>query len=199
MTRDTDLDRTGSQDDGTVNGFDRTAFEELVEAVSSDAGQERLKFRVTTHWTGRTRSETVIDHYEIGGKRIDRRFKVVADEPHALGGLDSGPNPQELLMSALNACMLIGYVTNAALKGISLHTLDIETTGQLDMRGFLGVSPDVRPGTQRIDYTVRIGGTGTDDQFCAIHQAVMARSPNYFDLSQPIRMTGRLEIVSRPE
>jgi uncharacterized OsmC-like protein len=30
---------------------------------------------------------------------------IAADEPSALGGVASAPNPQELLFAALNACM----------------------------------------------------------------------------------------------
>ena len=39
-------------------------------------------------------------------------------------------------MAALNACMMIGYVAGAAVKGISLEKLEIETHGEVDLRGF---------------------------------------------------------------
>jgi ribosomal protein S9 len=53
----------------------------------------------------------------------------------------------------------------------------------------------VSPGYRELDYTVRIGGAGTAEQFDAVHQAVMKTSPNFFNLNQPIRMNGRLEIL----
>jgi hypothetical protein len=59
-------------------------------------------------------------------------------------------------------------------------------TGSLD---------NVSPGYRELDYTVRIGGAGTAEQFDAVHQAVMKTSPNFFNLNQPIRMNGRLEIL----
>lgn len=178
-----------------VNGLDVDALHAMVEDVQQDPSKAMVAFRVKTRWTGQTRSESLVEGYEIGGTRIDRRFKIVADEPSELLGQNSAPNPQELLMTALNACMMVGYVANAAIQGIELESVEIETQGELDLRGFLGIDDNVAPGYRQLDYTVRIGGPGTAEQFEAIHQAVMKTSPNFFNLNQPIRMNGRLEIV----
>ena len=178
-----------------VNGIDLPALGEFVEHVKADAAQAIVRFRVTTRWSGQTRSETTVDGYELAGQPIDRRFKVIADEPIELLGTDTAPNPQELLMTALNACMAVGYVAQASVRGIELESLEIETAGQLDLRGFLGLDETVPPGYRQLDYTVRIGGKGTPEQFHEIHQAVMATSPNFFNLNQPICMNGRLEVV----
>lgn len=179
----------------TVNGLDLDALGAMVTSIQDDASRGIVRFRVKTCWTGQARSETIIEGYELGGETIERRFKIVADEPTELMGQNSAPNPQELLMTALNACMMVGYVANAALHGIELTSVEIETLGQLDLRGFLGLDEAVPPGYRELDYTVRIGGPGTSEQFDAVHQAVMKTSPNFFNLNQPIRMNGRLEIV----
>lgn len=178
-----------------VNGLDLDALGAMVADVQADKSKAVVGFRATTRWTGQTRSETVIEGYELGGEQIARRFKIVADEPAELMGQNSAPNPQELLMTALNACMTVGYVANAALHGIDLDSVEIETSGQLDLRGFLGLDEAVPPGYRQLDYTVRISGDGTAEQFEAIHQAVVRTSPNFFNLAQPIRMNGRLEVV----
>ena len=178
-----------------VNGIDLSALGEFVEEVKADPSKATVAFRVTTRWSGQTRSETTIDGYELAGRPIDRRFKVIADEPVDLLGTDTAPNPQELLMTALNACMAVGYVAQAAVHGIALDTLEIETRGQLDLRGFLGLDESVPPGYRQLDYTVRISGDGTPEQFREIHEAVMKTSPNFFNMSQPICMNGRLEVV----
>lgn len=178
-----------------INGLDLGALGAMVDGIREDAAQGIVRFRVKTRWTGQTRSETTIDGYEFAGEHVGRRFKIVADEPSELMGQNTAPNPQELLMTALNACMMVGYVANAALQGIELDAVEIETHGQLDLRGFLGLDDNVSPGYRELDYTVRIGGAGTAEQFDAVHQAVMKTSPNFFNLNQPIRMNGRLEIL----
>src|SRR6185369_12875351 len=130
---------------------------------------------------------TTVEGYTMAGERITRTHKIVADEPCELLGGDSAPNPQELLMAAFNACITVGYVAGASLKGIALDSLEIKTRGELDLRGFLGLSDEVAPGYKSIAYEVRIKGDGTPDQFEEIHQTVLKTSPNYFNISRPIR------------
>ena len=175
-----------------VNGLDLEALGQTVEAINEDPKKAIVGFDVTTRWTGQTRSETIVEGYTIGGERVTRRHKIVADEPHELLGADSAPNPQELLMAAFNACITVGYVANASIKGITLDTVEIKTRGELDLRGFLGLSDDVAPGYEAISYDVRLKGDGTPEQYEEIHQAVMKTSPNYFNLNRPIRLNGTL-------
>jgi uncharacterized OsmC-like protein len=177
-----------------VNGLDLPALGEVVEAIEKDASQAVVGFAVTTRWTGQTRSETMVDHFTMGGERIARSHKIVADEPCQLLGADSAPNPQELLMAAFNACITVGYVAGAALKGITLETLEIRTTGELDLRGFLGLSDTVAPGYEAIDYEVRIKGDGSAADFEEIHQNVIKTSPNYFNVSRPIKLNAKLSV-----
>jgi len=177
-----------------VNGLDLPALGQVVEAVEKDASQAVVGFAVTTRWTGQTRSETVVDHFTMGGERIGRSHKIVADEPHELLGQDSAPNPQELLMAAFNACITVGYVAGAALKGISLESLEIRAKGELDLRGFLGLSDSVAPGYETIDYEVRIKGDGSEQDFEEIHANVIKTSPNYFNVSRPIKLNAKLSV-----
>jgi Predicted redox protein, regulator of disulfide bond formation len=177
-----------------VNGLDLEALGEVVEAIGEDPSKAKVSFDVTTRWQGQTRSESIVEGYTIGGARVTRSHTIVADEPTELLGSDGAPNPQELLMAAVNACMTVGYVAGAALKGIKLDKLEIHTKGTLDLRGFLGLDDSVPPGYEAIDYEVRIGGNGTPEQFQEIHETVMKTSPNYFNLNRPIRLNGVLAV-----
>jgi len=177
-----------------VNGLDLNALGETVEAIQEDAKKAIVCFDVTTRWTGQTRSETTVEGYTLGGERIVRNHKIVADEPCELLGSDGAPNPQELLMAAFNACITVGYVAGASVHGITLDSLEIRTRGELDLRGFLGLSDAVAPGYENVEYEVRIAGNGTPEQFEEIHQTVMKTSPNYFNISRPIRLSGTLKV-----
>jgi uncharacterized OsmC-like protein len=178
-----------------VNGLDLNALNEVVGAVQADPSAALVRFAVSTRWTGQTTSTTTVKGYELGGEHIARSFEIAADEPLELLGTNTAPNPQELLMAAVNACMTVGYVAGASLHGITLDRLEIETTGQLDLRGFLGLDDAVPPGYEEIDYTVTIAGNGTPEQFEEIHRTVMQTSPNYFNLARPVRMNGRLTLA----
>ena len=177
-----------------VNGLDLAALGEVVEAIEKDPRQAMVGFDVTTRWTGQTRSETTVDGFTMAGERVTRHHKIVADEPCQLLGSDGAPNPQELLMAAFNACIMVGYVAGASIKGINLDSVEIKTRGELDLRGFLGLSDDVPAGYESIAYDVRIKGDGTPEQFEEIHQNVLKTSPNYFNISRPIRVNATLKV-----
>jgi hypothetical protein len=97
-------------------------------------------------------------------------------------------------MAAFNACITVGYVAGAAVRGIKLDSLEIVTRGQLDLRGFLGLSDHIVPGYEKLEYEVTIKGDGSPRDFEEIHQNVIRTSPNYFNLSRPIRVTGTLSV-----
>ena len=175
-----------------VNGIDLQAIDATVAAITDNPACAQVAFRVKTEWKGQTRSESTVESYTLAGEVVPRSFTIVSDEPQELLGTNSAPNPQELLMSAVNACMMVGYVAQASVRGIRLDDCRIETEGELDLRGFLGLDEKVPPGYRRINYTVFLEGDGTRAQFEEIHQAVIATSPNYFNMAQPVQMCGRL-------
>ena len=179
-----------------VNGLDLDALRNVVGEVGKDPSKGMVQFRVRTEWKGQTRSETSIESYTLGGQRIARTFQIPIDEPYELLGSNTAPNPQETLMAAFNACVMVGYAVGAAVKGITLEKLEIETHGELDLRGFLGIDPAVRPGYEKIHYVVRMKGNGTVEQFREVHENVIKTSPNYFNLSKPIAIDATLEAES---
>jgi uncharacterized OsmC-like protein len=175
-----------------VNGINLDDLFALIAGVKEDAGNAQTSWRVTTIWQGQTRSRSQVEGFELGGERIARRFAIDIDEPSELGGTNSSANPQEHLLAALNACMTVGYVAQCAVRGIKLESLQIETEGEIDLRGFLGTDPAVAPGYESLRYIVRIKGSATQEQFAEIHQAVMATSPNFYNVSRPVALNSTL-------
>jgi uncharacterized OsmC-like protein len=111
-----------------------------------------------------------------------------------LCGTNQFANPQEYLMAATNACMMVGYATVAAVMGVELSKLELEITGEIDLRGFLDIDPTVPRGYEGLHYTVRIAGNGTPEQFEKMHEVVQRTSPNYYNISNPIPLTSELVI-----
>ena len=175
-----------------INGIDLEKLGQTVEQIRNDQTKGFVRFKVATTWKGQTRSETRVKSYVMDGVEIPREFSIVADEPFELLGQNSAPNPQELLMAAFNACIMVGYVANAAVMGVTLKNVEIETEGELNLRGFLGLDSTVKPGYDSIQYKVRMTGNGTRQQYQAIHEQVIKTSPNYFNVAQPIRVNATL-------
>jgi uncharacterized OsmC-like protein len=177
-----------------VNGLNVDDLFGMIEGVKQFPAKSKTEWRVTTSWQGQTRSRAEITGFGIGGERVERRFSIDIDEPVELGGSNHFANPQEHLLAALNACMTVGYVAQCAIRGITLEKLEIETEGEIDLRGFLGIDPSVPPGYENLRYTVRIKGDATEEQFAEVHEAVMATSPNFYNVSRPVALKPTLVV-----
>lgn len=176
------------------NGIDVTALEETIQAVRNDPAVAQTHWAVESRWSGGTRSDHHVSGCRIGGREIERQFDIGVDEPLELCGTNQYANPQEYLLSAMNACMIVGYTAVAALMGVKLTRLEIHTSGDIDLRGFLGTEPGVKPGYDELQQTVTIAGTGTAEQFRQLHETVKRTSPNYFNITQAVTTKSRLVI-----
>jgi uncharacterized OsmC-like protein len=177
-----------------VNGLNVDDLFALIEGVKGDVSKATTSWRVATSWQGQTRTRAEVEGFSIGGQDVSRRFTIDIDEPCELGGSNKFANPQEHLIAALNACITVGYVAQCAVRGITLESLQIETEGEIDLRGFLGLDPKVANGYESLRYTVRIKGSGTKRQFAEIHDAVMATSPNIYNLANAVPLKSTLVV-----
>lgn len=176
-----------------LNGIDTAQLLEAAEDLRADPKNARVQYGVTTAWKGRARTESRVNPLIVGDQRIERRFRFSTDEPSSFFGTDDAANPQEYLLGAVNACMIFGYVSGAALRGIKLTKLEIESSGELDMRGFLG-DEGIDPGYNTIRIRVRIEGDGTPEQFQEIHDTVRGTSPNAFSVTRPVKLDTELVV-----
>ncbi|RIR97225.1 OsmC family protein [Mycobacteroides abscessus] len=179
-----------------MNGIDEAAFQQFAAKVQQDPENACAGFTVHTEWKGQTRTISTVKSFELLGETYDRHFTIEADEPPELLGGNTAPNPQELLMAALNACMSVGYAAVAATMGVTVRSLEIETTGELDLRGFLGLDANVNPGYNEIHYKVSIDADGTAEQIEGIHETVIRTSPNFANFSKAIQMIPELVVVN---
>jgi hypothetical protein len=84
---------------------------------------------------------------------------------------------------------MVGYVAQCAVRGINLENLEIDTEGDIDFRGFLGLNTDIAPGYEALRYR-----DGSREQFEEVHAAVMATSPNFYNLSRPVSLKPTLVV-----
>jgi uncharacterized OsmC-like protein len=74
----------------------------------------------------------------------------------AVGGEHDAPNPGEMLCGALAACADASVRMMAGLLDVELMALEVDVTGELDVRGTLGLEPSVRVGFRRFDMVIRL-------------------------------------------
>ena len=83
-------------------------------AFRTDPDKAKVTFNSSSRLTQGFRSEVSI-----------RQHRLAADEPPALGGADSGPNPVELILAALGTCQEITYRAYATAMGIPLESVSV--------------------------------------------------------------------------
>ena len=186
------LDQTKPQ---MINGINIDDVTALIESVQANPANGVTSWKVSSAWQGRTHNRSTVSAFQIGSEESKRNFTIDIDEPEELGGANQYANPQEYLLAALNSCMMVGYVALCSLNGIRIDSLEIDVEGDIDLRGFFGLSEDVSPGYESLNYTVRIHGDATAEQFERIHQAVMKTSPNFHNLSRAVPLKATLEIA----
>ncbi|HYD88239.1 MAG TPA: OsmC family protein [Vitreimonas sp.] len=142
-----------------VNGVNVSALFETIEAVKANAEIAKFNFRAKNSWMGGDRNRSTIK--EFTGALAEQRTGVqafIADngEPDVLLGEDNAPNPVEWLLHALIGCMTTTTAYHAAARNIVIEAIDSELDGDLDLRGFLGLSEEVRKGYQAIRVRMRV-------------------------------------------
>lgn len=149
-----------------VNGVDVDKLKALIEAVKADPSKGQVEFETKTSWMEEAYSKTKI-----------RGFSMEADEPRGLLGSDRAPNAVELVLASLGSCLSVGFAYNAAAMGINIRSLDIDIKGNLDLRGFLGISDSIRPGYQKITATCRIDCDAPKEKLEELYKIVRRTSP----------------------
>ncbi|MGH7133162.1 MAG: OsmC family protein [Phycisphaerales bacterium] len=179
-----------------LNGIDVPALQATIAAIKANPAKAITKWKIHSRWVGGTRSDHHVDGCDLGGTYIKRPFVIGVDEPNEAiaGGTDKFANPQEHMLGALNACMMVGYAAIAAQMGIKLTKLEIDTTGNVDLRGALGISNQIAPGYTDLFQTIRIAGNASAEQFARLHEAVRATSPNYSTLTSAVPVHSRMVV-----
>lgn len=150
----------------TVNGVDLARLTDTIEAVRASPELGSFKFRIRNRWIGCGQNRSEVQQFSAGGKETPHKtdFTLEADEPDVLLGDDRGANPVEHLLHALASCITTSMVYHAAARGIAVEEVESSLEGDLDLRGFLGLAPNVRKGYQQIRLKLRIKADVTDQE-----------------------------------
>ncbi len=125
---------------------------------------------------------------------FSRQFKYDFDEPKAIGGEDSAPNPVEYVLATLGECQAITYKVLASLKGIELDGVEIKTKGNIDFRGFLGIDSNVRPGFLDIAYETTVTSEEEFDKIVRLSKQVESLCPVIDTLANPVEVSSKVFI-----
>jgi uncharacterized OsmC-like protein len=143
----------------SVNGVNVTALFDTIDVVKKSPQLATFQFRATNEWLGGGHNRSKIQSFFGCGAEDSTRsapFVLDNDEPPVLLGADNGANPVEYVLHALAGCLTTTLVYHAAARGIEIGAVQSELEGDLDLRGFLGISKDVRRGYRCVRVRMKV-------------------------------------------
>jgi putative redox protein len=95
--------------------------------------------------TGIAAHRTVNARWEGGLRSVVEagKFQIVADEPHSVGGSDTGPQPTDLLLASIASCFVLAMAWAARKREVELPDLHVRVVGTYDGPKFSQIDIDV--------------------------------------------------------
>lgn len=164
-----------------LNGVNTPGLFATINAVGANPSLAKFRFRATNRWIAGTHTRGTIEtFYGAGAEQAHQRvFTLEADHPAVLVGEDSAPLPVEYLLYGLASCIMSGVANVAAARGVTLSEVEATVEGDMDLRGILGLSADVRNGYQKIRANFTIKGDAPEEKLRQIVEQATARSAVY--------------------
>jgi uncharacterized OsmC-like protein len=161
------------------NGVDTEVMYGTLDAIKADPSLGTFQFRAHNHWIDGAHNRSTIQAFYGAGQEDTTRetsFTLDAGEPAILLGSDTGPNPAEALLHALAACLTTSLVYVAAARKVRLTEVESTLEGDMDVRGALGISDEVRNGFTRIRVSFKVKGDAPQEKLREVVERAQARS-----------------------
>jgi uncharacterized OsmC-like protein len=185
-----------TQQSSTINGVDVDRLFGTIRTIAQAPTLAKFTFRARNEWRGGGHNRSTIQgFYGAGQEDASRKstFVMDNDEPDVLLGTDQGANPVEYVLHALAGCLTTSLVYHAAAQGIRIDAVESRLEGDLDLRGFLGMSDEVRNGYDNVRVTFQIKADASEEQLHALCQLAQKRSPVFDIVTNAVPVTVQLE------
>ena len=166
----------------TRTGVNTEQLYGTLDAIKDDPSLGIFQFRAHNHWIDGAHNRSTIKAFYGAGQEDGTRaaaFTIDAGEPAILLGSDTGANPAEHLLHALAACLTTSIVYVATARKVRLTEVESTIEGDMDVRGALGLSDEVRNGFTRIRVSFKIKGDAPEEKLREIVERAKARSAVY--------------------
>ncbi|TRC89021.1 OsmC family protein [Mesorhizobium sp. WSM4303] len=161
-----------------LNGVDTPNLLATINFVAGQPELAKFQFRAHNEWVEGTHSKSVMLGFHGAGQeqKHAKAYYADSDHPAVLCGADQGPTPVEWLLHALASCLMSGVANIAAARGIKLTKVRCSVDGDIDLRGILGISDEVRNGFQNITVAFEIEGDAPSEKLQQLVEQARARS-----------------------
>jgi uncharacterized OsmC-like protein len=175
-----------------LNGLNLEQMQQTVMALQDDAQLARFEFRASNQWiSGGENRSSIQGFYGAGVEDISRTspFVFTNGEPPVLLGNNEGANPVEFLLHALAGCITTTTVLHAAARGITIHSMSTELSGDIDVQGLLDLDAEVPVGYQGITVNMQIEADCSDGELDELLAFSKNHSPVCSTVCRPVSVT----------
>ena len=154
-----------------INGIDTGQVMGLAGRINEEEGYGKFKFRASNRWVNGAENSTSIHGFFAGGEENtdrDEAMLIGSDQPTFLGGGNTAPNSVEYLLHALTSCLTVTLTYHASVQGITLGAIETSAEGDMNAKGFFGLSEDVNKGYERIRVKMRVASQASVETLTAL-------------------------------
>mgnify|MGYP001792421434 CR=1 FL=1 len=140
------------------NGVPVTKLFATIDKMRADPSLAAFRFTARNRWVEGTASRSTFHEWVGAGAEHHHVEEFEATAHHPTLGHGHGPTPHEHVLHALASCITAGVATGAAARRIELASITSTVRGEMDVRGLLGIDPDVRRGFTDITMDIHVEG-----------------------------------------
>ena len=168
------------------NGVNTQILNTVYNALRNQPEMAKATFSVKSEWNGGFSVTSSSKGFRVGGQNIERNseYKMQYDFPNQLSGEGRGLTVCEYCMGSLAACLTQTIVAHATSRDIQIDSINIDVEGDVDLRGFTGISNDIRPGAQQFRVNMNIkSSNASKEQINELHEIGKRFSPAFDTLT----------------
>ncbi|MEW9702010.1 OsmC family protein [Paenibacillus sp. SI8] len=127
-----------------------------------------------------------------------RDFQVISDSPTDFAGYNLGPNSAELQLGVLGSCLTHITLIQAAIRGVTLESLEVEIGGDLHPLAGKPGYEDIPVYPHNISYQIHIVSNESQETIAALHEEIERVCPIYNLLKNPQNIQGDI-VLTKPQ
>lgn len=141
-----------------INGVPTGQLLEVIDSIGQNAEHAQFQFRVNNRWIDGSINRSRLDEMFAEGceRHHDQPFELNNDEPRLIAGEDTAPTPVEYVLHALAGCLTTTMIYHASVQGVVIESVESFLEGDIDVRGFFGLSDKVRKGFSQVRVRMQV-------------------------------------------
>jgi uncharacterized OsmC-like protein len=177
------------------NGVDVDFLLAARETLAAQPEAADFKWRVSNTWVNGTHNRSTVENFfGLGAEQTHQaKFTFDGDHPKVFSAEDQGPTPVEMLLVSLAGCLTAGVAAVAQNREIQLRSVTASLEGDMDVRGILGVDPEVRNGFSQIRVSYKIDADASPEDIKALVAQSAKRSAVFDIVTNPTNVVVEVE------